>query len=683
MLEIPCKTKISYFFKRNFLNAILKLLLVVDGLETKYDTVENLTNEICTLRKSPLEQFLDIISIEFNKHDRAREKYNDDPEREQTAYSIKHTQAEDLGEQFDLEYIFPVGIINQFLSLIDVEIVSSWYDGTTDQHEDEENKIENFRIRVSSSNVDTNCEKIKGRVYRSKEEGLEIDRTRGTQREKKILTYEKKYPNRKRFLIESKVSSELCDLDMTDLKDLIDQLYLYMSIIFCVGILGKRAAWGLTQARFLNNSTKVILKKWCDIEINSNEELLDLDFKIDIENEGDGNLNFPSSLDYKDTAKPGLENESSKLPNEDINLRNELNDLKAKNEELNMVNKQLFNEKEKLCIKNQSLIEVIKTISKPSKEHHSGSKGSCKQKSGVNKVELSKKRGEEVDRLEKHSKELKDNRDGMIERLERKKTEEITMLKEKEESMLAKYVNKVQHIDNLLGALENEYKTKLEGQMLEYERIFSEINDLFILIKANYCSSRAVIGKELSEYCAEFDDLVNKLSKLQREAGGKKGKSKDCGYREISMKIYPDNEMVLYEDGAVVGFEGVRAVKNVTTKIDIYILFDLLNQNLKDKGLEKIYQREIIYRLKKYRVLKDMSKRMREKNIIYLAALKSVIRVNKNMWSWITLKGSEVGPTEAMSKERVGDFESQRDGREFCRTTRYGMEDEERELLFK
>lgn len=316
ILEIPKHIKIEYFLTSNFHNVILKYLLAINE------------EEICDnfkpgrgFKQSSIEKFLLYVSVEFEKY------YETNNSKD--IGNLEFAETPQIEEE-------PIQVLNNFLTKIDIDILSAW--------KGKKDKIDEF---------DNN-------KYKNKDERLNLFND-----SKKSKMYHKKHSEQDLYIRNNKISSEIFELTISDLVDLIDQLYLYFSVILCIGFFGKRSSWGITQMNYLNKEDKQILKLWFQKEIKFKG------FNLD-DNISCTNLNNSTEIEDYSVKLEGC-NIKSIMKNlgwmnvrDNYNLENieKNNKLIKKCEEYIIRNEIIENQNIQLIVENEELKQRIKKVNK-------------------------------------------------------------------------------------------------------------------------------------------------------------------------------------------------------------------------------------------------------------------------------------------------------------------------------
>lgn len=320
VLEISKHTKIAYFLTSDFHDSILKYLLAVNEEESCNKFINNFKQRT-NLRQSSIEKFLLDVSIEFENY-----------------YEINKTRNInnfESAETFQIEEE-PIQILNNFLSKIDIDILSSW--GC------KKDKIDEF----------DDCK------FKNKDEKAKLlDNGRN------INIYYKKHVEQDLYLSKNKISSEIFELTILDLVDLIDQIYLYFSVILCIGFFGKRSSWGITQMNYLNKEDKEVIKLWFEKEIKLKGFKLDdrissISFKDNNENDN-YSINLDSCNIKSAMGNLGWMNITDNNNFENIEINNKLI---KKCEEYIIRNEIIENQNIQLIVENEELRQQIEKVNK-------------------------------------------------------------------------------------------------------------------------------------------------------------------------------------------------------------------------------------------------------------------------------------------------------------------------------
>lgn len=348
-MEIPKNAKVSHFFTSPFLDSVLIYLLVVSGNKDKEEIYEvssdfSLMIQECT--RSPVEKFLDRVAIEFNKcyyTDGVKESSDDESPGTVTIPQIE--------------------VLNYFLTRIHISELSAWQQIESTQ----QTTKRDFDVRSDFQNE----QNILSGIYNS---FIDNDgyNTINTNR------YKKKQFSQKIGLLDTRIANKLSDMEFEDVLNTLDQLYYFFSIILCIGILGRRSSWGITQLNYLNNGSKIWLLKWCEVEANmkpiindegsiENDSILISSSNINsvMNGEGwmniletgegeknDGNINIVGNFDSTDEENLQLVN----------NLVKKCEKLIVKNEEIELKNSKLLTENNELKFEMDKLNREIDQI---------------------------------------------------------------------------------------------------------------------------------------------------------------------------------------------------------------------------------------------------------------------------------------------------------------------------------
>lgn len=551
MLNIPKETKLSYFLKPAFLNSILEYLLDVNERVSKTGHQPlTINEEINTLKKSSLESFLDIVSIEFNKHDRWKLFYNDDPDQE--------IDNEKEKKEIDNTMLFQVEILNKFLTQIDVEILLSWSNsvGACDDNE-------NYDINAISKHLFKNAKSLIWNINTSENDNGEtpgeVDGDFKTLKKREILKYEKK-PIRDEFNIEKKIPSEIYNLEMVDLLDLIDQLYLFMSVIFCIGVLGKREAWGKAQVCFSDEPYKSILKKWCNMEEYNKYLDLDGDNKEDAKSTISLNLHsaFSGNAGWMNVSGTINSSTDPKLLRELESLRNqvkevehlreevkETNNLRDQIQEIEMLREQV---KEVEELKNQvkeinELRDQVKMI-KRLKEEVRGAENLKQQVKEIESFKLQivelKKQVNEANKLKMQNKELEDLNTKLLNENE---SQEVTHNSLKEVISELKKAEEDIHNGNekIIKELQNDHQLHIH----EYQLEINELNQTIKQLKQEIVKNSNEENKIKAKYEKQFKDQEKRYiltrKELMNEKENIKNNEREKEMKELVEKIKDSN----------------------------------------------------------------------------------------------------------------------------------------------
>lgn len=324
-MGIPKQGKISYFFNPTFLNHVLDVLLDVEDRVHLPRGVQTINKQINTLKKAPVEHFLDIVSAEFNQVDETGK-----------------TALEGSGDSNLDRKDFNLEIINKFLQLVDIELLCFWTD--TNVNEDEI-----YETQTIGNNVYKNARKLFKNVGL-----LDTKEENATSSKKDLMVYDKKPP--RDIIFDGKSVQTIQNMSLDELLALVDQLFIYMSVLFCVGIFSKRGAWGLVQTNYLSDESKSYLKMWCrDVDYH----YIDLGEIEDFEEAKSAvSLNLESAL----ARSAGWLNVGGETESAERIVYKDLEDIKSKCKQLSAVNIKLLNEREELGVKNESLLTIINRL---------------------------------------------------------------------------------------------------------------------------------------------------------------------------------------------------------------------------------------------------------------------------------------------------------------------------------
>lgn len=584
VLEIPKRVKISYFLAPQFFHAVLKYLMAVN--EDDLSETSNFNKEIEASKKSSLEKFLDIISIEFNKHSKVEDEYDDNPDNElhdssdsseKNESNVKGTHSKNMSATDST--IFQVEILNLFLTQIDIEILTAW---KSDDYSSGEEK--SFGHQSTRKKLMEEANKL---IWGANKDSSYDDEVNKTLRNDATL-YKKKVLHRNDYLMQKKVSSELYNLGITDVIDLINQLYLYMSVILCIGILGKRAAWGITQMNYLDNQSKLILKAWCkneaklkefDLQVDEKEDLADVEIKGNIASTGSLNLQS-SNLNYI-LGNAGWMNVSD---SNDVELNCNAKILKkceefiARNELVESQNIRLLAANEELKIKIQSLYEAIENLTKESSNE-------------LQVKQLSQHTEEELSKADVSSQEV--TQDQMRNKFRRENEQELMEMEEKYHGIIASLKGKLTESQN------KNYDLKEDVKYLELKNVdIKQDKDLLIaklsaekqyFENLHYISCLEV-GNEKKDKGGDGNKKAEKLEKDDKSSSG------DAIMLLTKTLIKKQNE---YQ-------ETVDGMKN-----------------------------EILLFSSKYEILKSFTKKIRERNLQYSLAVNEMLENDRKVWEWV------------------------------------------------
>lgn len=324
-MGIPKQGKISHFFNPTFLNHVLDVLLDVEDRVHLPRGVQTINKQINTLKKVPVEHFLDIVSAEFNQVDETGK-----------------TALEGSGDSNLDRKDFNLEIINNFLQLVDIELLCFWTD--TNVNEDEI-----YETQTIGNNVYKNARKLFKNVGL-----LDTKEENATSSKKDLMVYDKKPP--RDIIFDGKSVQTIQNMSLDELLALVDQLFIYMSVLFCVGIFSKRGAWGLVQTNYLSDESKSYLKMWCrDVDYH----YIDLGEIEDFEEAKSAvSLNLESAL----ARSAGWLNVGGETESAERIVYKDLEDIKSKCKQLSAVNIKLLNEREELGVKNESLLTIINRL---------------------------------------------------------------------------------------------------------------------------------------------------------------------------------------------------------------------------------------------------------------------------------------------------------------------------------
>ncbi|GAV29187.1 hypothetical protein PMKS-002669 [Pichia membranifaciens] len=584
VLEIPKRAKISYFLAPPFFHAVLKYLMAFN--EDDLTETSSFNKEIEATKKSSLEKFLDIISIEFNKHSKFGDEYDDNPDNEQhdlggvsekSGSSSKGTN--DKNKSATDSTIFQVDILNLFLTQIDVEILTAW---KSDDFNSAEEK--SFGHQSTRKKLMDEANKLIWGTNKDSSYDEEVNRTLRND----TTLYKKKVLHRNDYLMQKKVSSELYDLGITDILDLINQLYLYMSVILCIGILGKRAAWGITQLNYLDNRSKLILKAWCKNEAKMKEFDLQVDEKEDLadaENKGNiastGSLNLQSSnLNYI-MGNAGWMNVSDSNDAE-LNCNSKIlkkcEEFIARNELVESQNIKLLAANEELKIKIQSLYDAIESLTRDSSNELQIKVMSQCNEEEANKADVSNK---DVSENQMRNQYIEENEQEVIE-------------------MKEQYLSMIENLKiKLIESQNKNYDLKEEIKYLELKNVdIKQDKDL-------------VIAK-LDAEKLYFENL-HYISCL------------DAG-----------NEKKVEEEDSKRKGEKPKKVDKSSSSVAVLLLAKTLikKQNEYQESVDEM-KNEIVLFSSKYEILKSFTKKIRERNLQYSLAVNEMLENDRKVWEWV------------------------------------------------
>ncbi|TID28480.1 hypothetical protein CANINC_002475 [Pichia inconspicua] len=377
VLGVSKQGKISYFFSPLFLNHVLAVLLDVNDKVDSPRGAQTLNKQISTLKKLPIEHFLDIVSTEFNPINELRESNLNGSEDGKS--DLKGSNLE---------------ILNKFLESVDIELLCAWTDNTAE---------DTYDVHTLGSSVYKNAKNIfKSMSFLdSKEENSKTA--------KDLLMYDKKMP--RDLMSDVKAIYEMHNMRLDELLSFIDQLYIYMSVLFCIGIFSKRGALGLVQTNYLSDESKSYLKLWCkDVDYH----YIDLGEIEDFEEAKSAmSMNLESALG----KSAGWLNVMGETVSAERIVFKELEDVKVKCKQLSTVNLKLLNDREELGVKNESLLSIVDKLGKEIETFETKLTEKCKVETSLNeeKTELVQEHKESESRLRDVIKELRTEKSKLIE----------------------------------------------------------------------------------------------------------------------------------------------------------------------------------------------------------------------------------------------------------------------------
>lgn len=654
VFEVPKNCKISYFFTSSFLGTVLQCFLGI-GESSKIgdheSNVENFTDlssifsnknkpvnfikEIQNTKKSTVEKFLNIVSLEFNKN--------------LTKEDRRSKEQVENGEEVEMVKIPEIEVLNNFLSLIDIEILTAWkseeYNGVGMEFEKTGKKILDgaqnlFWGNHANNNNNSNF---------ADEDDITLKYDTVRTRNMRIL-------QSNTCLINKKVSSKLSELQVEDVVDLLNQLYIFLSILLCIGIIGKRSSWCITQINFLDENSKNEIKKWCLKEKYMDVFGVKIDLKGNIEISTGSSLNIGSSnLNSVLGNAAGWMNVSGSTDDE------KLIKLEKKFEEVENANEELVSKNEELKIKIEGLYDAVNNLT-VEKERERVEKEAFVEDFKVEKSKMERTFAVEKELLEQRIKELEVN---------------------VEESILNDYLSDsvsggVQNNEKNVDVMQTDDATKKYDDNGEFEqRLAIEIKQIREEICNEYTDKMLVHVMELQNTC---DDLSNQVKQFEREnkdlvvekqclelqlEDAKRDKeliisrleSEKLHYKEIIEYLKKENEN-----------KGKKDEKDEKTKEEgsvkcEKILHDESNDSNKKSGFvqengisakgvagiikviikrQREYERvmndfknDIIYISSKYKLLKHFTFEMKKKNEYYENLIETMVEKDKKIWSFI------------------------------------------------
>lgn len=522
LMNIPKCCKLSYFLKPEFFDDYLNYLVGISGSvfnSSSRSSNKTVNDQITNMRKPYLEIFLDLVSIEFNKHDIAKSLHDDNPDQEPVVGLLSATEIDTP--------IIGVELFNNFLTFLDIEIILSWYKGNSDDHDHFDFQLLNINKQATAIGLLNRKENKFPKADTSRhDEMYEIEEQNCTDIDKDLRTSEKKRIQGD-VTIDRKIPSEIYELELHDLIDLVDQLYIFMSVLFCACILGKRGAWGITQLHYLQEESKKAIKKWGIIE--AKYQFLDLSIETDLEEL----RTFVSlNLDSPIMGTSGWLNVSSNVS--ELKYRKELEDVKLKNQELNLLNLKVSHDFEQNESKMRGLYEHITKLSRELEEYSDREEEYKLLKKQIEISEIKcrnyeRRYKEELDRLTKDSEKLSDTITQFQVMIKQRQTFDDIAINEKDKTIkdleakvrgLVKTgedeLKRSKEVTQMKMQLKKEFEQRergLQNEIKEYEntvaKLRQEISDYENLI----------INKEKNEWfhLDEIRDLEKELRELIKE----------------------------------------------------------------------------------------------------------------------------------------------------------------------
>ena len=350
---------------------------------------DDILKEIGDIRKSALEKFLDIVSIEFNKHDLKNIEMDNIPlENVKSLATEGEIKTVNTGNETvsavppDDNSPFQVSVLNLFIQIIDIEILSVWTNEQTVQPEVEAVDIQTISRNMfrGARSLFLNASKVTNGKIDDKYRNLDPNHSDDVSDDdvnatisRDIMVYSKRSIIRDEFMVPRKVPNEFYNLNLIDLTDIIDQLYIFMSVIFSVGIMGKRPSWGRSHIAYLDKQSKFALKQWCKLEASFDYQEADFEptgeelksgssFELESSNkylmvnsEGWMNLsNTHSIMNLMTSSKDEIYNK--------LNL--EIDILRKENEATINANSKTETVNEELTVKVESLYSMVEMLTK-------------------------------------------------------------------------------------------------------------------------------------------------------------------------------------------------------------------------------------------------------------------------------------------------------------------------------
>jgi hypothetical protein len=371
----------------------LKYLLDVDtqvsSSVSTHAKKDDLLKEIGDIRKSALEKFLDIVSIEFNKHDLRNIEMDNIPLQnvkplatEGGIKTVKTGNETASAVLPDDNSPFQVSVLNIFIQIIDIEILSVWTNEQAVQPEVEAVDIQTISQNMfkGARSLFLNASKVTSEKIDDKFKSLEPNHSDDVSDDdvnatlsRDIMVYSKKSIVRDEFTVPRKVPNEFYNLNLIDLTDIIDQLYIFMSVIFSVGIMGKRPSWGRSHIAYLDKQSKFALKKWCKLEASFDYQEADFE-PTGEELKSGSSLELESSNKYLMVNSEGWMNLSNthsimnlmtSSKDEIYNKLNlEIDILRKENEAITNANSKTETVNEELTVKVESLYSMVEMLTK-------------------------------------------------------------------------------------------------------------------------------------------------------------------------------------------------------------------------------------------------------------------------------------------------------------------------------
>lgn len=598
-MEIPKKAKLSYFLSPQFFYLVLKYLMAINENDMIETFPLDFNKEIRATKKSSLERFLDIISIEFNKHSKVDENYDDDPDHEVYNFGsiskgsgTNSRKPEDRSKTETDSAIFQVEILNFFLSQIDIEILTAW------KSDDPCMGDKNYGHQSTRKKIIDEANKL----FWGANKDVSQDEEMGKTLRNDPMVYKKKVFQRNDYLLQKKVSSELSDLGILDVIDLINQLYVYMSVILCIGILGKRAAWGITQMNYLDNNSKLALKGWCrneaklkefDLQLDNNEDSANLDIKGNIASTASLNLQS-SNLNYI-LGNAGWMNVSEGIESDIIcngKIFKKFEEFIAKHELIENQNMNLLAANEELKTKLQHLYEAIENLRKEANNEKNEGMKNENGKATDEEIIGSKKGISGSGEIEADNLTVTDEASVGGNYTIDKNSKALTEMREQYEKMIY------------------ELKTKL----LETENINSDLN------------------QEIKFLEFKNDDLMQDKDLIIAKLDAEKAYLENLHYISCLEDVHEDGKKGVNEK--IKDRENTGQESNSTITILLLAKALIEKQNAYQESVDDI-KNELLLFSSKYEILKSFTKKIRERNLQYSLAVNEMLENDRRVWEWV------------------------------------------------